>query len=175
MTIKGEDLFMNIKELEKMVKDTQEMVESISECISQLNVCENNKCYTGGISCTGNIHINNGIDIDMCFDTIDINCVDSTGIDIPTGADENDNVLKTYFHFYDNKNGNELQIAFDDIFNVVFSDQYRGKGITCDYDNAEDFANRLKHLEEWHRYTASIVTKSNDFEIFDIAFSVNID
>lgn len=160
---------MNIQELEKIVKNTQEMVERISECISQLKVCENENDYASEINCTGNIHINNGIDIDMCFDTIGINSIDNTGIDIPTEGN------KTYFHFYDFESGNELQIAFDNIFNVVFSDQYSGKAITCDYDNAEDFADKLNRLEKWHRYNASIVTKLDDFEIFDIAFSINVD
>lgn len=160
---------MQIKELEKIVKDTQEMVKRISECVAQLKVCENENDYASEISCTGNIHINNGIDIDMRFDTIGINSIDNAGMDLPTEGN------KTYFHFYDFESGNELQISSDDIFSVTFSDQYFEKEIVYNYDNAEDFADKLKHLEEWHGYEASIVTKLDDFEIFDIAFSINVD
>ena len=157
---------MNMNELKELVENNAEIVSKTNDKVMQLS---KESPFVRGIKCDGTVKISNGIDIDMCFDTIDINIIDSTGMYM-----SNDNALeRNYFHFYDNSNGNELQIPFDNIFKVIFDDKYKGKDtITTEFDDPNDFAIKLKHLEKWHRYSVSIVVKSVDFGIFDIDFSI---
>ena len=124
--------------------------------------------FVRGIKCNGTVKISNGIDINVNFDTIDIDSIDNTGMYI-----NNENALeKSYFHFYDNSNGNELQVPFDNIFKVFFDDNNNSKTIITEFDDPYDFAIKIKHLEKCHRYSAHIIVKSVDFEIFDIEFSI---
>lgn len=160
---------MNINEIKELVENNAEVVKDNDVIVSKLNdtttQCTKESPYTKILKCTGKIIISKGIDIDMCFDTIEINSIDGTGMHM-----SNENALeRNYFHFYDNTNGNELQIPFDDIFNVIFLDEYKDKDIiTTEFDDPNDFAVKLKHLEKWHHYSASVVVKSVNFEIFDI-------
>lgn len=156
---------MNINEIKNIVDNTTENLSKSNDKVMQLT---KESPFVRGIKCNGMIIISEGIDINMNFDTIDINSIDSTGMYM-----SNDNALeRNYIHFYDNTNGNELQIPFDNIFNVVFDDKNSDKIIRTEFDDPYDFAIKIKHLEKWHRYSAHMIVKSVDFEIFDIEFKM---
>ena len=152
---------MNINEIKNIVDNTTENLSKSNDKVMRLT---KESPFVRGIKCNGIIIISEGIDIDMRFDTIDINSIDNTGMYM-----SNDNVLeRNYLHFYDNNNGNELQIPFDNIFNVVLDDDNSDEIISTEFKDPYDFAVKLNHLEKWHRYSAHIIVKSVDFEIFDI-------
>ena len=156
---------MNINEIKNIVDNTAENLSKSNDKVMRLT---KESPFVRGIKCSGMIIISEGIDINMNFDTIDINSIDSTGMYI-----NNENALeKSYFHFYDNSNGNELQVPFDNIFKVFFDDKNNGKTITTEFDDPYDFAIKIKHLEKCHRYSAHMIVKSVDFGIFDIEFSI---
>lgn len=156
---------MNINEIKNIVDNTTENLSKSNDKVMRLT---KESPFVRGIKCNGIIIISKGIDIDMRFDTIDINSIDNTGMYM-----SNDNVLeRNYLHFYDNNNGNELQIPFDNIFNVVLDDENSDKIIRTEFDDPYDFAIKIKHLEKCHRYSAHMIVKSVDFEIFDIEFTI---
>lgn len=156
---------MNINEIKNIVDNTTENLSKSNDKVMRLT---KESPFVRGIKCIGMIIISKGIDMNMCFDTIDINSIDSTGMYM-----NNENALeKSYFHFYDDSNDNELQVPFDNVFNVVLDDENSDKIIRTEFDDPYDLAIKIKHLEKCHRYSAHMIVKSVDFEIFDIEFSI---
>lgn len=152
---------MNMNELKEIVVKNAEMVETNAKIVAKLNdyVADSAK----KVPYNGTITINKSLCLVMTFDTITVDAIDNFGFDMPSS--------RRYIHFCNSTN--ELQIPIEDIFQVFLTDEYGDNEKSYEYNNPDEFAEKLNHLEKEHRYLVSFVFKSVDYDIFDIDFIVN--
>lgn len=155
-----------MNELEEIVVKNAEMVETNAKRVSELDnyVADSAKeVHNKNARYNGTITINKSLCLVMTFDTITVDTIDNFGFDMSTS--------RRYIHFCNSTN--ELQIPIEDIFQVFLTDEYGDNEKNYEYNNPDEFAEKLNHLEKEHRYIVSFVFKSVDYDIFDIDFMVN--
>ena len=150
-----------MNELKEIVVKNAEMVETNAKIVAELDdyVADSAK----KVPYNGTITINKSLNLVMTFDTITVDSIDNFGFDMPSS--------RRYIHFCNSTN--ELQIPIEDIFQVFLTDKYGDNEKSYEYNNPDEFAEKLNHLEKEHRYLVSFVFKSVDYDIFDIDFMIN--
>lgn len=158
---------MTINELNEIVAKSAEMVKTNEKKVAKLNdyVADSakKKVHNKEAKYNGTITINKSLCLVMPFDTITIDAIDNLGFDMPTS--------RQYIHFCNYTN--ELQIPIEDIFHIFLTDKYEDNEKNYEYDNPDEFIEKLNCLEKEHRYLVSFIFKSVDYDIFDIDFMLN--